>query len=254
MIGKVGADSNGEIMLKALKKDGINIEHVGIDNETTTGVAIISVDDEGNNTIQVISGANMNIKKEEIQKFSEIIKKSYLIVAQFETPIELTIEAFKIAKENNVITVLNPAPAAAIPGELLGLTDIIASNETEAFEITGIKVESVDDMKKASNKLIEKGVRFVIITLGSRGASVASKDNFEIVPAYSVNPVDTTSAGDGFIGAVCYKLQNKKYLDFEIIKNAVRFGNKVSSIVVQKKGAQPSLPYLKEVNSVYGDE
>ncbi len=253
MISKVGIDGNGEVLVKELVRDNINVDFVFKDEKHPTGTAIITVDKEANNSIIVASGANMCIDKCEIIRASDVIKESDIIISQFETPIEATVEAFKIAKGNKKITILNPAPAKDIDEELLKYTDIIVPNETEAYELTGIEVKDLEDVKKAAEKLIEKGVKCAIITLGAKGAAVVTKENAEVIPAYKVKAVDTTAAGDSFIGGFASRLDIKK-VDFENIRNAVRFGNKVSSIAVQREGAQPSIPYLKEVKEIYEEE
>ncbi|KYH29033.1 MULTISPECIES: ribokinase [Clostridium] len=253
MISKVGMDGNGEVLIKELVKDNINVDYVFKDNNEATGTAIITVDEYANNSIIVASGANMAISKEEINKSSEAIEKSEVIISQFEVPMEAIIEGFKIAKKNNRVTILNPAPAKEVPEELLKYTDIIIPNETEAFELTGIEVSNLENAKIAAKKLLEKGVKYVIITLGSKGAALINNENAEIIPAFKVKAIDTTAAGDSFIGGLASKL-NIKNLSFENVKNAVLFGNKVSSITVQREGAQPSIPTLEEVKRVYGEE
>lgn len=253
-IGQVGRDENGYEILEALKKDNIDVNYIRHSDNSPTGMAIITVDDEGRNSIVVVPGANMDISKQWIREREDIISESRMLISQFETPLEATIEAFKVAKEKGVITVLNPAPAKEIPDGLLKLTDIIIPNETEAFELTNTKVDDEESIKEAASKFMEKGVKFVIITLGERGAALVSKDKLNIIPAYKVKAIDTTAAGDSFIGALASKLQNEENIDFEQIEKAIKFANKVSSIVVQRQGAQPSLPYLEEVEAIYGEE
>lgn len=253
MIGKVGMDDNGEVLLKGLQDDKIDTSFVFTDRKSPTGMAIITVDEKANNSIVVIPGANMNITKEEILSCEYLIKASKIIIAQFETPIEITETAFEMAKKNNTITILNPAPANRVTDKLLSVTDIIIPNETEAFELTGIRVENLEDAKKAASNFLEKGVKFAIITLGDRGAALISRDNAEIIPSYKVKAVDTTAAGDGFIGALSNYLCSKSELSFENLKRAVNFGNMVSSIVVQRHGAQTSIPTIEEVESIYGE-
>lgn len=253
-IGQVGRDENGYEILEALKKDNIDVNYIRHSDNSPTGMAIITVDDEGRNSIVVVPGANMDISKQWIREREDIISESRMLISQFETPLEATIEAFRVAKEKGVITVLNPAPAKEIPDGLLKLTDIIIPNETEAFELTNTKVDDEKSIKEAASKFMEKGVKFVIITLGERGAALVSKDKFNIIPAYKVKAIDTTAAGDSFIGALASKLQNEENIDFEQIEKAIKFANKVSSIVVQRQGAQPSLPYLEEVEAIYGEE
>ena len=249
MIGKLGNDDNGDEIYKCLQSDNINTQNIFHDDVNPTGMAIISVNAEGNNSIVVVPGSNMNITKEDIQKCRATIINSEVIVAQFETPIESTMEAFKIAKINGVMTVLNPAPASRICDELMGLTDIIIPNETEAESITNIKVENLETAKKAAEKFLNKGVKYVIITLGDKGAALISKQQSILIPAYKIKAVDTTAAGDGFIGALVTKL-NISVGDnnmFNALKEAIQFGNKVSSLIVQKQGAQTSLPTMDAV-------
>lgn len=248
MIGKLGSDDNGDKIYKCLESAKVNTENILYDDVSPTGMAIISVNAEGNNSIVVVSGSNMNITKEDIQRCRETIISSEVIVAQFETPVDATIEAFKIARENHVMTVLNPAPASKICDELMSLTDIIVPNETEARSITNIKVKDEETAKKAAEKFLDKGVNYVIITLGDKGAVLISKDQSVLIPAYKVKAVDTTAAGDGFIGALVTKLNISSEKDmFENLKEAIFFANKVSSLIVQKMGAQTSLPTMDTV-------
>ncbi len=253
MIGKIGKDDNGKILKALLKKEGINTNLIFEDNKEPTGMAMITVNNNGNNSIVVISGSNMTLNEEEIEKAKEEIKKSDILISQFETPENCTLKAFKIAKENNIITILNPAPAKKINDELLKYTDIIIPNETEVEVLTGIKVNNLEKAKIASKKLLKKGVKFVIITLGENGAVIISENNGQLVPAFKVKAIDTTAAGDSFIGGLSSKLNAKK-LDFENLLKAVKFGNKVSSITVQREGAQPSIAKIEEVIEVYGEE
>lgn len=250
LIGKVGKDENGDILLSELARDNIDLEFVNKDIKDPTGIAIITVDDLANNSIIVIPGANMNIEYSDVKRAETIIKMSKIIIAQFETPIEATIDAFKIARKNGVITILNPAPARKIPTELLALTDIIVPNETEVYELTKVKIKSEDSIRLAAKKFLENDVKYVIITLGERGAALVSNEGYELLKAIKVNAIDTTAAGDSFIGALAYMLCRHKKIEFELVKEAIIFANKVSSIVVQKSGAQASLPRLEEILQV----
>lgn len=253
MIGKVGLDSNGDFLVNTLALDGINTDYVFKDNKETTGTAIINVNREGNNSIVVVPGANMNINIDEIKQSYSVIRNCDVIIAQFETPSEMTIEAFNYAKSKGIITILNPAPAKTLDKQLLQCTDIIIPNETEAYELTGVLVEDLESAKKAAENFIEMGVPYVIITLGSKGAALITKEKAEIIPTIKVNAIDTTAAGDSFIGALSSKLGAEE-LSYETLKEAIAFGNKVSSIVVQRAGAQPSIPTMKEVIDIFGED
>ena len=253
MIGKVGLDSNGDFLVRELAGHGINTAYVFKDNKETTGTAIINVNCQGNNSIVVVPGANMNINIDEIEQSYSVIKDCDVIIAQFETPSEITAMAFKYAKSKGIITILNPAPAKKLDKNLLKFTDIIIPNETEAYDLTGVLVEDLESAKAAAENFMEMGVHYVVITLGSKGAALITKERAEIIPAIMVNAIDTTAAGDSFIGAVSSRLVSSE-LSYENLKKAIAFGNKVSSIVVQRVGAQPSIPTMKEVMDIYGED
>lgn len=253
MIGKIGLDDNGQILKGLLEKDKINTDLIFKDVKNPTGMAMITVNEESENSIVVISGSNMNLKAEEIDAAKETIGESDILIAQFETPEDMTIKAFNMAKEFGKITILNPAPARKIEKELLSVTDIIIPNETEAEILTGIKVNDLESAKIAGHNLLQNGIKVAIITLGEKGAAIITKDRAELIKAFKVNAVDTTAAGDSFIGGLSYKL-NIDNFDFENLKEAVTFGNKVSSIAVQREGAQPSIPTLEEIINIYGEE
>lgn len=253
MIAKIGNDDNGQILKQKLEEDNIDVKYVFKDNKEATGIAIIMVNENGNNSIIVVSGSNMTIDDEEVEASIEKIKESDILISQFEVSEKIILKAFKKAKELEKITILNPAPAKKINEELLKVTDIIVPNETEAEILTGIKVNTLGDANEAGQIFLEKGVKFAVITLGSKGAAVIGADFCELVPAYKVNAIDTTAAGDSFIGALSSKLKFEEINKLNLI-NAVKFGNKVSSISVQRKGAQPSIPYLREVEEIYMED
>lgn len=243
-IAKIGQDRSADFMLDTFKYDGLNIDYVTQDDKAGTGQAYILLDDNGQNSILIYGGANQTITTEDIQNASEAIANADCMITEFETPIAASIEAFKIAKANNVLTILNPAPAKTdIPEELLKLTDIIVPNETEAEAITGIKVTDEASMVAAANKLHSMGVKNVIITVGANGSFYSVDEKTGFVNAYKVNTVDTTAAGDTFIGYLASKLNP----DLDNIEEAMKFASKASSITVQTKGAQNSIPHVRDV-------
>ncbi|GAA0178791.1 ribokinase [Clostridium sediminicola] len=246
MIAKTGEDANGKKLIDELIKDNIESKFIFKDRNNPTGTAIITVDNDANNSIIVVSGSNMTLNKKDIIECEDGIKGSDIVITQFETPMEAGIEAFKIAKDNSKITILNPAPAKEIKDELLKYTDIIVPNETEVFSLTGIEVHDLETAKVAAKELNNKGVKYVIVTLGEKGAALIGDGMAEIIPAFKVEAVDTTAAGDSFIGGFSSKLDIKN-INFESVKAAILYGNKVSSIAVQRPGAQPSIPYLEEL-------
>lgn len=246
MVAKLGKDENGDTLLKGLENDNVNTKYVFRDESKSTGMAIITVNKEGNNSIIVVPGSNMNISKIEILEAEEAIKNNDILVAQLETPMDAAAEAFKLAKKYNKVTVLNPSPSKLLSDELIKNTDIIIPNETETFSITGMEVKDIESARAASKFFFDNGVKVAIITLGEKGAVIVTRDKAEIIPAYKVKAIDTTAAGDSFLGAVVSRI-NVKDISFESLRETVEFANKVSSMVVQKKGAQPSIPYLVEV-------
>lgn len=243
-IGGIGSDAVGKEMLDLLQKEGINTDGIKTVEQESTGQAFITVDDDGQNSITIYAGANYAFGPEDVLQNRSLIENSDFLVAQFETPVEATIKGFEIAHKAGVKTILNPAPAMTkIPAELLRLTDVITPNETEAATLTNVQVVDKESAQKAANVLHEQGVSAVIITIGSKGAFYDYQNKSELIPAYKVKAVDTTAAGDTFIGVMASVLKP----DFSNLKAAITFGNKASSITVQHYGAQPSIPYKKDI-------
>lgn len=248
-IGKVGNDSFGNKLLDVLFSENVNIEYVKHDNSSSSGQAVIMIDSQGKNCITVLGGANMSLVNDDIYSAKDVILKSNVIVSQLEVPINVILEAFKFAKQNEVLTILNPAPAKDIPEELYELTDIIVPNESELERISGREILTINDAVEASMTIINKGTKIVIATLGEQGALIVLKNSNIHVQGEKVKVIDTTAAGDSFIGALSYKLSKNTILAEENLIDIVKFANKVASLTVQRKGAQPSLPYLHEIEA-----
>ena len=229
-IGGVGADSEGQQLLDLLTKENIDTSGIAEIQGATTGQAMIMVDAAGENSILIHAGANNAFHEQEVLKNKQLITNSDFIIAQFESSLDATILAFSIAKDAGKTTILNPAPAReTIPTELLEKTEII----------TGIRVTDHNSLVAAAEKLHELGIGTVIITLGSAGAFYHTEKEHGIIPAFKVDAVDTTAAGDTFIGALSSTLQP----DLSNLKEAILYGNLASSVAVQSYGAQPSIPY-----------
>ncbi|MFD0896787.1 ribokinase [Loigolactobacillus binensis] len=243
-IGKVGDDPNGKLMRRALEAAQIDITQISTSNYADTGEAFILLDDEGQNSILVDGGTNQEIKIADIERAQASIDAADFLIAQFETPLTTTLAAFRYAKSVGVTTILNPAPAKTdLDPELLKLTDLIVPNETESETLTGIKVTDEPSMQAAAHALLNQGVKAVIITVGAKGAYYQTKTEQGFIKAFKVDAVDTTAAGDTFIGALSSQLQG----DLSNLASAIRFANKASSLTVQKLGAQPSIPHLSEI-------
>lgn len=245
-ITKIGTDGVADFILEDFKVAHIDTSYIIKTAEAKTGQAFITVNAEGQNTIYVYGGANMTMTPEDVINAKDAIINADFVVAQLEVPIPAIISAFEIAKAHRVTTVLNPAPAKALPNELLSLIDIIVPNETEAELLSGIKVTNEQSMKDNANYFLSIGIKTVLITLGKQGTYFATKNQSQHIEAYKVNAIDTTAAGDTFIGAFVSRLNKSQ----DNLADAIDFGNKASSLTVQKHGAQASIPLLEEVNQV----
>ena len=244
-IGAVGDDDAGKVMMDLLKDEKINLDGVKTIENESTGQAYIVVDDAGENQIMIHAGANAAFDPDYVAQQKALIEQSDFVIAQFESSIDSTVAAFRIAQNADVRTILNPAPALDnVPEELLNVTDMIIPNETETETITGVHVTDEASMKKAAEYFHNLGIKAVIITIGSKGSFYDVDGESGIVPAFKVNAVDTTSAGDTFIGAMSTVLKK----DFSNLKEAILYGNRASSLTVQRYGAQPSIPYKKELS------
>jgi len=236
-VARVGNDMFGDQALQGFKRDGINVSYVTKDESAPSGVALIIVDDQGENSIAVASGANGNLSVSDVEDAAEDIKNAGIVLMQLETPIKTIEAAAALAVKNGVQVILNPAPAQPLSDALLQKITILTPNETEAEMLTGIAVQDEADAEKAAQALIDKGVTSVIITLGAAGAYVYSGEFKGMVPGFKVNPVDSTAAGDTFNGTLAVALAEGKALT-----EAVTFANAAAAISVTMLGAQPSAP------------
>jgi ribokinase len=242
MVGRVGRDAFGEQTLNNFGDEKIDTTHVTRDEERPTGVASIAVDDSGGNCIIVIAGANAALSVEDVRRAAPAITAAAVLVAQLETPIAATLEAFRLAKQVGARTILNPAPAAVLPPELLQCTELLVPNEPELEHLTGHRVRGVEDAKAAARQLLTWGPATVIATLGERGVLVVEAEETEYVRAQEVQAVDTTGAGDVFIGTLAAFLAEGRTLS-----DAVRGANLAASISVTRPGTQTSFPRREEV-------
>lgn len=242
-IACTGDDDTGERVRKQLAGDNIDIAPVSVVAGESTGVALIFVNAEGENVIGIHAGANAALTTERVEAQRERIANAEALLMQLESPVESVLAAAKIAHENHTTVVLNPAPARVLSDELLALVDLITPNETEAEKLTGIRVENDDDATRAAQALHDKGIGTVIITLGSRGVWASVNGEGRHVPGFKVKAIDTIAAGDTFNGALVTALLEGKNLD-----DAIRFAHAAAAIAVTRKGAQPSVPWRKEID------
>lgn len=241
----LGDDLNGHKLKMDFSTDGIDTQYIKFSQDSPTGTALIFVAETGENSIAVIPGANSDFRPEDVEKLAEPIKRAEYLLLQQEIPSETVSAAIELASEAGVKVVLNPAPMRPVPDEILSKIYLITPNETEAAKIVDRPVETEDDAKEAAKLLKAKGVKNVIITLGSKGSLVCGSGEALIVPARKVSAVDTTAAGDVYNGALVTALSENKSLE-----EAARFATICSSISVTRLGAQPSIPYRKEVDEL----
>lgn len=243
-IGKVGKDIFGENAVQNIKNEGINVSGISTDPDSASGVAQIIVDQKGENSIVVAPGANLKLNRADIDHASGQIEQADIILMQLEIPVDTILYAAKKAFNLGKKVILNPAPATTLPEELIKYLYIITPNEIETELLTGIKVTDQASAAKAAKELKSKGVENVIITLGAKGAFVFTDHLNEIVPAYEVQAVDTTAAGDCFNGVLAVGLAN----GLEMLES-IRFANRAASIAVTRAGAQISMPTRHEVEN-----
>lgn len=244
MIGKVGSDAYGEVMLKNLAAYGVDNKFV-TKAEGTSGLALIIVH-EGDNRIILNRGANYLLTREDIDRGLCDAVKGDAILMQLEVPLDIVEYALEKAKEKEMLTILNPAPAVPLSPKLLSYVDIITPNETETEILTGIAQKSVVEQALAVKKFYSYGIKNVIITIGSRGAVCSHSQEITEIPPEKVKVVDTTSAGDTFVGAVAVMLQSGKN-----IVEACKFASLASSITITREGAASSIPTILEVKQKY---
>ena len=247
MIGKVGSDATGDALKNNLKAMGVD-ESMVTRADVPSGIAMIIVEG-GENRIILYKGANHSVTKADVDEGLKNAKPGDALVMQLEIPLETVTYAAAVAKQKGMLVLLNPAPAVPLGEELLKNVDIIAPNETETEILTGVGLDSDVHIALAVKKLYQLGVKRVIITMGSRGSIVAEGQTITPVEPRKVKAVDTTSAGDTFVGATVLR-----YLDGDTLEDAARFASVASSITVTREGAAQSIPTLDEVKKVIESE
>lgn len=243
MIGAVGQDENGRILKKNLDSVGVNIDCVMELPDVPTGNAVIAVDQEAENSIIVLQGANARLTTEDVDANRHVIQASDVVVMQLEIPIEVVEYTARMASEMGKTVILDPAPVVPnFPETLLKYVDVIKPNETELEALSGMPVTNLEEAAAAAKSLIKKGVARVIVTMGEAGSLLVTADEVRQFPGEKVKAVDTTAAGDSFTAAFVVAITSgKSYAE------AISYGNRVSAITVTRKGAQTSIPDRSEV-------
>lgn len=242
-VAKLGNDILGQQSVDYFKKEGIDTKYITLDENSASGVALISVDDHAENSIVVASGANMLLNEQDVDKVVKEMCEGDILLMQLEIPIQTVEYAARRAFEKGVKVVLNPAPARSLPKELLRYLFMITPNRIEAEMLTGIKIVNDADAERVAKEISAMGVQNIIVTLGSKGCLVREGDTSYCVDAFKVEPVDTTAAGDTFNGALCVGLAEGMNL-----RQAAVMASKASSVAVTRMGAQSSIPHRKELD------
>jgi ribokinase len=242
-IARVGRDMFGNRAVAGFVRDRINVNHVYRDPVAPSGVALIFVAQDGENSIAVAGGANGRLTPADLKRAAKAFAGARVLVMQLETPLETLQTAARLAARAGVRVILNPAPARLLPDKLLRHVSILTPNETEAELLTGIPVNGTASAAKAAARLRARGVPTVIITLGARGAFISDAGRTQLVPGFQVKAVDTTAAGDVFNGALAVALAEGREL-----AGAVRFANAAAALSVTRLGAQPSAPRRREID------
>ena len=242
LIAKVGNDPFGSRSVDQYRAEGINVDYIGVDHDNPSGVALIMVDEHGENSIAVASGANMALSVTDVDRAKKVIAEADIVLMQLETPMDVVEYAARRAHGMGKRVILNPAPAHVLSDSLLRSLYVLIANETEAEFISGTQITDMDSVARAADIISSKGVENVVITLGSKGAFIKQKGIYRHIQGYKVKAVDATAAGDTFCGAVCVALAEDRPLAV-----AVEFANHCASVTVTRRGAQTSLPYRSEV-------
>ena len=244
MVGRVGNDAFGRMLRDGLTRERIDASGVRTDPSAATGVALITVDSAGQNTIVVASGANAALTREDVDAARNMIAQSAVLLLQLEVPLDVVYYAAQIAHAAGCTVILDPAPAPSqpLPDELYRLLSAIHPNEVEARALTGIAIATEADARRAAEALLARGCQAVVIKLGARGAYLAAGARREAVPAIRVTPVDTTAAGDAFAAGMAVALAEQASL-----QAAVQFATAVGALKVTRMGAQPSMPTREEL-------
>ncbi len=244
MVGRVGDDDFGRALRANLNASGVDTAYVLTDPQAPTGVALITIESGGQNTIVVVPGANGNVFRADVDRAKGAITSSQVLVAQLEVPLDTVTYALEFGRDSHIITLLNPAPAQPLSDRVLGLCDIIVPNETEATTLTSIAVKDWESAEAAARELGRHGVPIVIITLGARGVLAWDSGAVTRLPAIPVTPVDATAAGDAFVGALA--IAQARGLD---LTTSLRGANAAGALATMKLGAQPSLPTEAELEA-----
>lgn len=243
--GCLGKDSLGNELREGLEREGVITDYVAFDEKEHSGVTIIIIDEEGDNSIILDPGANMKFTPSKARRLKEILPRASVVLAGLEIPTETIDFVFEEAKKLGLTTLLDAGPARSLPQSLLRNTDILSPNQTELEALLKKKIDSLDEAKKEAEELLRWEVKAVVLKLGDSGSYLLTEKERRHFPAFKVNPVDTTAAGDAFMGALSLSLSQGRSLP-----EAIEFANLAGACAVTKMGARPSMPTRKEVEDL----
>ncbi|GGG92368.1 ribokinase [Parapedobacter pyrenivorans] len=241
-VGKIGDDIFGKQSSQLFDEEGVDINGILSDHDSPSGIALITVDDNGENSIVVAPGANAHLEPVDVEKVLDKYPDSKILLMQLEIPMRTVEFAARIAREKGMQVILNPAPANELVPSVFHLVDVITPNVNEAEMLSGIRIVDIPSARQAAESIHAQGVNHVIVTLGKQGAALLENGVFHHIPAPSVETVDTTAAGDVFNGALAVAIGEGKGLT-----DAVSFACRAASIAVTRMGAQSSIPFRNEV-------
>ena len=245
MVGRVGSDQFGPTLLEGMRSEGIDVSGVATDPVNPSGVALILLDDQAENMIVAVYGANMACDDEQVTSVRNALDGADVFLLQLETPLDVAVQSARAAKEMGVAVVWDPAPALEMGQEAYRLCDFLTPNQAEAEFLTGTAVTDPASAERAANALVAQGVPVAVATLGDRGAYFASRDESGLVPAFDVSAVDSVAAGDAFAAGLGIALAEGLS-----VSDAVRFGSAAGALAVTKSGAQEAMPYRHEVDAL----
>lgn len=264
LIGRVGNDAFADRLIANLKAEGIDTQSVKRIDDCSSGIAIVAVEDSGQNSIMVVPGANSRLSPDELTQYSSLIESADVILLQFEIPHPTVAEVIRIAGQFGKKLILDPAPAPSewpgVFGELvnknqaashpeaslLSLVSLICPNETEATAITGVPIDSMAEAERAAKVLLAQGIQAVAITMASQGTLLVDLTSAQLIPPFQVQPLDTTAAGDAFAGALAIR-----WAETNDLREAIKFANAAGALAVTRIGAQQAMPTRAEIDSLY---
>lgn len=247
MVGRVGDDVFASQALSTLVDSGVDVSQVGVEEDTSTGLAIISIDAAAQNQIIQVLGANDTCGEEEAAKVTSLLDRASTLLLQLEVSVDLSLRVAQVAREKGVRVILDPSPVRPLPEAFYSCVDIITPNETDARALAGFPVNDRDSAMEAARVLLDRGIETVLVTLGPQGVYFATREGGDFVPAHSVDAIDSVGAGDAFNGALAVALAESMALD-----QAVRVASAAGALSVTRSGAQDSMPMREEVLTLAG--